>query len=311
MSNLHPVSCSIHPLHIVILNWNLARDTIRCVDSVRQALPPGAQIIVVDNGSTDDSVALLRAALGDTVQLIEKPDNLGFAAGTNVGIRQALEEGAQSILMLNNDTVVDPEIIMHLDWAAQTRLRAGILSPVIYYRDQPQRVWHLGAQEHRWLPVPIRLGQRALAKAGYAPFQVDYANACGMVVRRQVFEAVGLLDPAYYIYFEDADFCRRARAAGWEIWCIPRARMWHKVSSTMSTQRPAARYAQWWGRARFLRTQPNGRSPMLPLCFLLTKMVGTILRDMLSGNWHLIGPMWLGLEDGYRNTPSRYLEFLK
>jgi GT2 family glycosyltransferase len=195
--------------------------------------------------------------------------------------------------------------------AAQRRSRAGILSPVIYYRDRPQRVWHLGAQEHQWLPVPVRMGQGALVRAGYAPFRVDYANACGMVVRRQVFETVGLLDPAYYIYFEDVDFCRRARAAGWEIWCVPRARMWHKVSLTMSKQRPAARYAQWWGRARFLRTQPHGRSPMLPLCFLLAKMVGTMVRDLLCGDWQLILPMWQGLEEGYRNRPSRYLEFLQ
>jgi GT2 family glycosyltransferase len=302
---------SPNPLHVVILNLNLPEETILCVDSVRGSLPPDAEIIIVDNGSTDHSVKLIRKRFGDTIRIIENSENLGFTAGTNVGIRRALAEGAQCVLLLNNDTVVDANMIHHLVSAANERPRAGILSPVIYYYDQPERIWHLGDREYSWLPVPVRLTERDLAKARQQPFRVDYANACGVLIRRQVFETIGLLDPGYCIYFEDADFCRRTRDAGYEIWCVPRALMWHKVSLTMRKQKPATRYAQWWGRARFFRRHPHGFSQGLTLAYVLVKAVWTTIGDLLSGDWELLKPLWMGVLEGHCNRPSRFFEFLK
>jgi GT2 family glycosyltransferase len=299
----------LYPVHVIVLNWNLPEETIACVDSVWASSKVDLKVIVVDNGSTDRSVERFQEHFGDAVTIIENTRNLGFAAGMNVGIRWALAEGARSILLLNNDTVVDADMIYHLASLATQSPRAGVAGPVIYYYDRPQRVWRFGDREHRWLPVPLQLPESALSEAGHRPFRLDYVTACGMLVRRQVFEAIGLLDERYFMYFEDADFCRRAREAGYEIWCAPQARMWHKVSLSASKQKPAMRYAEAWGRAQFYGRHPHGFSRALTSAYLLLQSVGATLRDALSREWKLMKPQWLGFLDGRFDRPSRLSDF--
>jgi GT2 family glycosyltransferase len=302
---------SLYPLHVVILNWNLPEETILCVESVQANSQSDVEIIIVDNGSTDQSVELFRKSFGYTIEIIENSKNLGFAAGINVGIRRALAEGAQSVLLLNNDTIVDANMIRHLVLVAAKSPQAGIVGPVIYYYDRPERVWRFGDREYRWLPVPLQLPASVLSKTGQTPFRVDYVTACGMLVRRQVFEAIGLFDTRYFMYFEDADFCRRARQAGYEVWCAPQARMWHKVSLSARKQKPATRYAESWGRAQFYQRHPHGFSRALTFAYLLAKSVTTTLRDVVSKEWELIKPQWMGMLDGHYNRPSRVFDFFK
>ena len=300
---------TLFPLYVVILNWNLSEETILCIESVRLNQLPGIEIVIVDNASTDRSVALLRGQLGDTVKLIQNGENLGFAGGVNVGIKAALAEGAQSVLLLNNDTIVASDMISCLVTEASQIPRAGIIGPVIYYYDHPECIWCLGAREYRYLPVPLELSARALYKVGSKPLQLDYGNACGMLVRRQVFEAIGLFDERYFIYFEDVDFCRRARQARYEVWCVPQAKMWHKVSRTMNKQKPGMRYTEWWGRARFYRTHAQGFSRGPTYAYLLTKVVKRTLSDLLPGDWELVKALWAGTFDGFFNKASRHFDF--
>jgi GT2 family glycosyltransferase len=302
-----PRQSDLFPLYAVILNWNLPDDTIACVDSIRAHAPPHVQIVIVDNASTDDSLRRFRERFGDSVVLIANSANLGFAGGVNVGIRHALAAGARSVLLLNNDTLVDPAMIARLAAAGQAQPRAGLLGPVIYYHDPADRIWRTADQEHRWLPIPLRLPDRALT--GEQPFPVDYVTACGMLVRRGVFETIGLFDADYFMYFEDADFCRRARQAGFGIMCVPTARMWHKVSLSASKDKPSNRYSMSWGRAHFYRRHPHGPSPALTTLYLLGKVVQTTLADALAGDWDLVHPLWAGTWDGYRGRPPRRGDF--
>jgi GT2 family glycosyltransferase len=299
---------SPYPLHVVILNWNLPQETIACVDSVRANPRSGVEVVIVDNGSVDRSVERFRDRFGAAVKILENARNLGFAAGVNVGIRWALAAGARSVLLLNNDTLVDADMIRHLVAPLVRSPRAGVVGPVIYYHDRPQRVWRFGDREVPWLPVPLELSERVLSQVD-GPFRLDYVTACGMLVRRQVFEDIGLFDERYFMYFEDADFCRRARDAGHEIWCVPRARMWHKVSLSASKQRPAMRYAEAWGRAQFYRSHPHGFSRALTSAYLLAQAAVVTLRDVLSRNWELIVPQWTGVLDGHFDRPSRLAGF--
>jgi len=300
---------AIFPMYVVILNWNLPEETALCIESVRVSQPSGVEIVIVDNGSTDDSVKVLQRRFGDGIKMVETGENLGFAGGVNVGIQTALEEGAQSVLLLNNDTIVASDMIHHLVSAANQAPRAGIVGPVIFYYDDPERIWCIGACEYQWLPVPVELSARTLSKAKSEPFQLDYGNACGMLIRRQVFEAIGLFDARYFIYFEDVDFCRRARQAGYEIWCAPQAKMWHKVSLTMIKQKPGMRYTEWWGRAQFYRTHADGISRGLTQAFLLAKGVKRTLNDLLARDWRLMQALWAGTLDGYLGRPSRHVDF--
>ena len=298
-----------YPLHAVILNWNLPDDTIACVRSLRASAKPGLEIVVVDNASTDDSLQRFREQLGETVTVIANRANLGFAAGVNAGIRHALAAGAQMVLLLNNDTLVAPAMIDQLATAARELPGADILSPVIYYHEQPNRIWRAADQQRRWLPIPMRMPDRAVARAGARPFRADYVTACGVLIGRKVFETIGLFDEEYFMYFEDADFCRRARQAGFGIWCVPTARMWHKVSLSARKDKPSSRYAMAWGRARFYRRHPHGPSAALTALYLLWKLVWTTLGDARAGDWELIRPLWAGTWDGYRGRPSRRATF--
>lgn len=294
----------IGALHAVVLNWNLPHDTIACVESIHAA-PMQASVVVVDNGSTDNSVAFLREHLEASVHLLASSDNLGFAGGMNLGIQWALARGAGWVLLLNNDTILAPDMIPILSEAAQQSPRGGIFSPVIYYSDRPQRIWRFGDRESRWLPTPLRIPDAAVAQAGGRPFPVDYVTACAMLVRREVFEAIGFLDPHYFMYFEDADFCRRAREAGFEVWVVPRAKIWHKVASSARQARPFTRYTQEWGRARFYKTHPHGPWRGLTMPYLLARSARTTVQDVLAGDWALIRPLWRGFLDGQRGRPCR------
>jgi len=297
------------PIYVVVLNWKLPQETIACVQSVQANHIGDMEIVVVDNGSADCSVEMLKQHFGNTIQLLESSENLGFAAGANLGIQYALCKGAQSVLLLNNDTIVAADMVTRLVSAMAEMPTAGIVAPVIYYQDEPGRVWQIGSQEHRWSPIPFDVSQRALSDVSEAPFRLDYVTACGMLVRRSVWDTVGFFDPCYFIYFEDADFYRRVRAAGFEIWCAPGARMWHGVSLGARKQGPGYRYAESWGRAHFYRTYSHGPSAALTMAHVLFKAVRITLQDLLMRRWELLGPLWRGTLDGLSDRPSRAADY--
>jgi hypothetical protein len=304
------------PLWVVILNWNLPDDTLACVQSVRDAArqlcgdprSTDVQILIVDNGSQDDSVDRFRAAFqadadGAAVEVLATGANLGFAGGMNAGIQVALARGAQSVLLLNNDTESDAHMLAHLAAALEVEPGVGLVGPVIYYADLPQRIWRAADNEHAWLPIPRRVPDDVVARQT-AAFAVDYITACAMLVRAEVFARIGLLDDAYFMYYEDADFCRRARAAGFGIRCAPQAKLWHKVSASANREKAAIRYARAWARTRFYRTYPHGKMPWLVHIYLWAKTVVISAGDVLRGDLHLVRPLWHGTLDGYRPGAS-------
>ncbi len=298
-------AANLDPLYIVVLNWNLPGDTIACVRSLQQGLVPGSAIIIVDNASTDDSLRQFRQAFGDQVTLVALDANRGFAGGMNAGIEVALRAGAGSVLLLNNDTIVDPAMVLHLREAAIGLPRVGILGPAIYYYDAPARLWQAGSRRYALAPVPINLGAGALRRARGRPLRVDAVTGCAMLVRREVFTRIGFFDSRYTLYYEDADFCYRAQAAGFEIWCVPRARMWHRVSLSARQVPEATRYLAAWGRARFYRHYPHGPLSGLTLLFLLAQAALSVIGDYARGNPALAPLRWRATLDGYALRPLR------
>lgn len=299
---------SLEPIFVVMVNWNLKEYTVACVESIVTAGIPLEQIVIVDNGSTDGSIDTFNTRFPSLTQIC-LGENKGFTGGMNVGIRHALEQGAASVLLLNNDTVLDPGMIDAF-LAADSQLdNPGILAPAIYYYDDPERVWRLGEIRYRWLPMPVTVRRSYQSLSTAEPFQIDYATGCAMLIRRQVLEQVGAFDERYFIYYDDADLSRRALDAGYTVWCVPQAKMWHKVSLTMIKQKPGMRYTEWWGRARFYRTHPHGFSRGLTHAYLLAKVVKKTVHDLLARDWELMQALWAGTRDGYLGRPSRHADF--
>ncbi len=214
---------------ILIVNWNGARLLPDCLDSI----PAGAEglryeVIIVDNASTDEGVPWLMAVHPE-VELIRNPQNLGFARANNQAL--AIARGRYALL-LNNDARLASGTLTHLvDWMDKARM-VGAVSPRLVMPDGKPQPYAFGKD-----PTPFYLLRRGLWRLVLdrplhdwgveKPAQVDWVAGTCMLVRRDVWEKIGLLDEAFFMYFEDNDWCLRMRRAGWEVWYDPRVSALH------------------------------------------------------------------------------------
>lgn len=225
-------------ISIVVLNWNGCDDTLACLDSLCELTYTAFDVVAVDNGSTNDSVARLRAYSAPyPLTLLETGRNLGYAGGNNVGTRHALEHGADFVLILNNDTVVAPDLLERLLESASRNPDAGAFSARIMYFDDEDRVWFDGA---RWNSATLRLewpGQGEKESAlGTADHETDYACGAALFFRAEVAREIGLLDEAFFLVWEEVDWGFRARRAGWRNLVVPAARVWHKIGVSFGSE---------------------------------------------------------------------------
>ncbi len=215
---------------IIVLNWNNATDTLACMRSLEALDYPNYSVLLVDNGSTDDSPDVLENAFPQ-IECLRIPANCGFCGGNNIGIKRAMERDVDYMLLLNNDVDVDSTLLRAFVDAAQCVDRPGFLSGKIYYYGEPNRIW---AAMTIWNPDSHRFehpGNNELDGPQYesvAP--IAYASGCALFVKADVVRDVGLLDPRFYCYFEEVDWCSRAERAGYRNYFVPGARLWHKVS---------------------------------------------------------------------------------
>lgn len=214
---------------VVVLNWNGWQDTVACVESCLRADYPRLRLLLVDNGSTDGSERILRDRLPG-LEFLQTGENLGFTGGNNAGIRRALEEGADFVLLLNNDTTVDPGFAAALVEAAEAHPRAGMFCSKVLRFDRPEVLWYAGASFHSWLGWGRHRGhgQRDVGQFDLVE-ETGRPTGCALMVRRALCEQVGLLRDDYFCYAEDLEWGLRARAAGYQVLYVPGSRVWHKV----------------------------------------------------------------------------------
>ena len=223
---------------IVVLNWNGAPDTLACLDSIRRLDYRHFTVYVVDNGSTDDSLDQLNAYHKRySFNLIETGANLGYAGGNNIGIRQALLDGADFILLLNNDTVVSPDLLDRFIEGSHRFADAGVFSARVMYSEDPEKVWFDGA---RWNERELKIewpGQGCLeGSLASTDHETDYASGAALFFRAQVAREIGLLDESFFLVWEEVDWCFRARASGWRIVVVPKAKVWHKIGASFGSE---------------------------------------------------------------------------
>ncbi|MCZ7572370.1 MAG: glycosyltransferase family 2 protein [Ardenticatenaceae bacterium] len=285
---------------IIIPHWRGAPDLLACLASLAAADLAGADVLLVDNGSDDGSVAAAQASFA-WIATLRLPENVGFAAAVNAGLRWASDHGAAWALPLNNDTVVAPDFVAPLLACTAAHRRAGLIGPKILYHSDPTRIWQLADVEHRWWPVPQPLGRDARDGPQWTrERRVDYVPFCAVWMRRELIEDVGLLDQRYRLYYEDADYCRRSRAAGWEVWSAPASQIWHKVSRSARLVAPQSRYWHTQTRVMFYRQHPHGPHPALTAAYLATSLGLSLARDLARARPDLFIATLRGVWDGLR-----------
>jgi GT2 family glycosyltransferase len=229
---------------IIVLNWNGGRDTVDCLESLAAADLQGASVLVVDNGSRDDSLAVIRARFPEQ-RILALPDNRGYAGGNNAGMHAALEAGAGGVLLLNNDTRVAPDFLPPLLSVMHDSPRAGAASSQILRLDRPELLDVAYLEVHFDERNVVQLqGVNRLPSEGYdRRRQVYVVPGCSVLFRAETLRDVGLFDERYFAYHEDVDWCLRAHRRDWQVYYEPYSRVFHKGSRSTErfNRKPAPR----------------------------------------------------------------------
>jgi len=217
-------------LAVVTVTYNSAAvipEFLECVE--RQTLTDFV-LVVIDNASADNSVALVEEREDSRIELIRNSQNLGVAEGNNQGIRLALERGCTHVLLLNNDTAFDSTMFEQLMFTGTTH---EVVVPKIYKYDSPKTIWFAGGLFNRFLGYSTKhLGEDKPDVGQFdASGPTEYAPTCCMLVRVDVFTAVGMMDSCFFVYYDDTDFCLRLSRASIDIWYQSTVSMRHKVGS--------------------------------------------------------------------------------
>lgn len=304
------------PVWIIIVNYktpDLVIDCLQSLASQNEALC-GGRVVVVDNASQDDSVARISQAIDNRqwaawASVVASDRNGGFAYGNNVGIRMALDAGEcpEYIWLLNPDTVVRAGAVSGLTGFLDTHPAAGIAGSLI---ESPEGGIECSA--HRFpsargeLEGAARLGllTSLLSSHVVSPRISGVAHECGwvsgasMMVRRSVVEHIGLMDEGFFLYYEEVDYCRRAKAAGWSIWYVPESRILHLEGAATGIRGGARRRASYWydSRRRFFIKH--------------TGVAGLVLADVFWAMGRLSFLLRAGLRLGRRDhgqVPQRFM----
>jgi len=232
---------------IIVLNWNGYKDTIECLESLQKVKVSDCEldVIVVDNASTDDSVKQLRKLKND-FQLIESDKNLGFAGGNNLGMKQAIANGAEYIFILNNDTEVHKDIIVELLKVMRSERKIGLATPKIYFakgyefhKDRYKKnelgkiIWSAGG-DIDWSNVyGVNHGVDYVDNGQFDNVaETDFATGAATMINVAALKSVGSFNEDYFLYLEDLELSERMRRKGWKIMYVPKAVVWHKVSQS-------------------------------------------------------------------------------
>lgn len=281
---------------VVILNWNNADDTISCLKALTVTEPKPDHVVVVDNGSADNSVAAIESWFSQGQQLRHRPfeksfvliragENLGFAGGTNRGIESLMSKtGVTHIMLLNNDATVSPSFF---DDGADSLAQIGedaVVGPTIYEDPERDRLWYAGARE-----IPLRaLVQHTLSKpASSVPRPTDFVSGCAMIIARGVIEKIGMLAECYFpAYFEDGDFCQRARKAGIPVMYAPAPVVYHKVGSTVRAANIETMLLHAKNRLRvvYVRRNYTGVQKAIALSYLAVTKPARFVVETLTGH---------------------------
>jgi GT2 family glycosyltransferase len=246
---------------IVTVTYNSATVIRAFMDCLLVQTHSEFSLYLIDNASSDETLTLVADYRDSRVNIIRNRDNVGVAEGNNLGIRAALKDGCGFVLLLNNDTVFDSHLLSRLLEGLRGH-DADMVVPKIVFFDEPEKIWSAGGYFSALRGCSKHFGFTQKDDGRFdQPRAVSYNPTCCMLIKRDVFDRVGLMDANYFVYFDDTDFCWRAYRAGVKLFYLPGARLMHKVSSlTGGTSSFTLRYCVRNHVYYVLKNYPPGRS---------------------------------------------------
>lgn len=279
----------------VVLGYNHPDDTIECLRSLAQTQYEPLTILYVDNGSEMAACEQVMRSVprGGVLRL---DPNAGVAGGLNAGLRHALKNGADYVVLLNNDTTVDPQLVRHLAAAAEAHPDAGMLVPKIYYYAHPDTIWSAGSAFRRFPPVVYMRKTRGPDDGRFdQPQTIGFTTFCVVMFSRAMLENAGLLDADYHFFYEDYDLSLRIREAGFRLWYVPEAHAWHKVSKTSGAGTRNPQFWRTYGRSEAIFRRKFRRYPWLTGRIHAAYVV---LRFVCEGHGYGLRPFVAGWRQG-------------
>lgn len=283
---------------IIILNWNGLEDTIECLESLKNITYPNYEVIVVDNGSSGDDVSILKGKYDDYIHMIANDQNYGFPEGCNIGMRYALGEGADYLLLLNNDTVVAPEFLTELVKVAGGGPSIGIVGSKIYYYDRPSRIQAVGGKIWWWLGAIEHYENEDDVGQYDDVVERDFIYGTSFLIKKAVVDRISFMDAYFFFGVEEYDYCTRAKRAGFRVVYVPQSKVWHKAGASRAKlplypetesliKKTGGGLGQYKFYYRLYRTYCPSVLFIFPLILQLS-LVGTLLLLIWQGDWRRI-----------------------
>lgn len=223
---------------IVLVNWNQKDDLIECLTSISKLDYPNHSLIIVDNNSKDGSIKEAKKVYKQRLKIIKNKTNVGFAAANNIGIREALKENFDYIMLLNTDTIIEKDALKNIINFMEEKKQIAALSPLILFYQKKDTIWYAGGIIN---PNRRQFYHRGAFQVNKGQFdkatEVDFLTGCCLVIKSNIIEQIGMFDERFFMYFEDTDLSFRLRNSGYKIYFYPNAKIWHKAADKKTHDR--------------------------------------------------------------------------
>ncbi|MDO9087400.1 MAG: glycosyltransferase family 2 protein [Anaerolineaceae bacterium] len=296
----------MNDIYVVVLNWNGRDNTIDCLYSLKKQKNVKINIVIVDNGSSDNSVETILKIFSDII-IIQNNENLGYAGGMNKGIKYAISKNSKYVLILNNDIIADENLIWHL--LSNTKNNVYVTSPVIYYSNKPHEIWSVGGRINPLL-LEMTKPHGDVVRLPNEPVFKEFLSGCALFIDCFVFEKIGYFDERFFPgYYEDLDFCLRAKKNNLKMQVIPEARIWHKVSqSSGGKESPNIYFLMARNSGYYFKKHMKLWNALFIILFRLGSAIKKSTLLLTNKKFNCFIAYWRGLINGWIGLLKQYEE---
>lgn len=296
-------------VYIILLNYNGYKDTIECVKSIESITYENYRVLIVDNKSTNDSEAILKSTL-PSYEILQTGENLGFAGGNNYGVRYALKNGADHVLLLNNDTIVTPDFLSEMIETMISSSKVGAVSCKIMYESERDIIWYAGGT-FNWNTINCEhFGMKEKDTHKFDEVkEVDFITGCAILLSKELLAEVGLMPEEYFMCFEDMDYSVMIKDSSFKMMYNPRGVIYHKVSkSSGGEESPFG--IKWFTRNRLIflykyRNRLGSFKFIKSLIFICISRLLRVIQFYIKGDKDRAKATIEGVKEGIKFAKSR------